>query len=307
MYDFQQYDGTIDNWEYENHLTGTLDNIENNNLYPELDTFMHVLVPYVAGLFFRGPDYELRRQTVPASFSFGKEWSDDNINGSRMMTLQRILAIVTAAKWCYFTTAPGTSLILPDIGLCRAHDKNQPVWIVPVGPTSLFEIKLRKKGHIANYMPGKRVWTPVLGIGSLTSEQVTELNREMQRQSFDQCFAQNPQLFDTDYPNKSVMEKKARGNDIMNIDSYFSSEELIAHEFEWYSIARIAAEHLSPTNAKKFVPNRPEIYMGKDRWNPPMTMLPSNLTPFKSGITICGRKMFLELHAPKDFDSHILG
>lgn len=106
MYDFHQYDRTVDEWEYENHFTGTLDNIESNNRYPELDTFMHVLVPYVAELFLRGPDYKLRQQRISDSFSFGKEWNDDNINGSRTMALQRILAIGTASKWYYFTTAP---------------------------------------------------------------------------------------------------------------------------------------------------------------------------------------------------------
>ena len=304
MYDFRQYSGTIDNWQYEDHLTATLDNLENRK-YPEMETFVHVLVPYVTGLFLRGPDYELRRNFVLDNcFTKARNTSDD-VNGSRAMTLQRVLSVILTAEWCYRTVESGTRLLLPDTGLCRCRYRSQPAWVVPVSSSSLFEIRLRKRGCIAHYMPEYKAWVPMLKVGVLTSEEVSDLNSEMQRQSFTQCFAQCPEVFDADYPNLSASQTLILSNSVMDIETFFSTEELISHEFEWYSVARISADHLSPTNARKIFLNRPNLYMGIDRWSPPMVMLPSNLKPFRSGIKIRGRKMFLDLHAPRDFKSYI--
>lgn len=154
-------------------------------------------------------------------------------------------------------------------------------------------------------MPEYKAWVPMLKVGVLTSEEVSELNSEMQRQSLTQCFARCPEVFDADYPSLSASQTLILSNSVMDIETFFSTEELISHEFEWYSVARISTDHLSSTDARKILLNRSNLYMGKDRWNPPMIMLPSNLKPFRSGIKIQGQKMFLDLHAPHDFKSYI--
>lgn len=294
MYDLREYGGTIDEWQYEDQLPDVLKKIE-NNIFPELDTFIHVLVPYVTCLFMRGVDYELRQENIQEIRKLQSDGliSEDNVNGSRMMHLQRLLAIVAAAQWTYRKTEG--SLILPDTGLCIGHNGDKPAWLVPVGPNSLFEITPRKIGRIASWDASNKAWLPRWKFGSLNKGEVSELNVELQRQAYEWCFSDDEGLFTLPYKKLSKSKKASLMENVMRIDQCLTTHERVAHEFEWYSLSVIAAGHLSPLKVSRMNLNHFTYYPDKDRWTPSMPMFPDNLKPFKSGIHVDGRKLVLDL------------
>ena len=55
---------TTDQWDYEEGLTEIIDALVKGADLIDLDCFVHVLVPYVSGLFMRGLDYGERQENI---------------------------------------------------------------------------------------------------------------------------------------------------------------------------------------------------------------------------------------------------
>ncbi len=107
----------IDAWDYEGRLPQALDNLRDSGDSINADTWLHTLVPFITGLFVRGPD------------------RNDGLNNfGRIVEFQELLAPVMAARWTVVHLPPGDELIASDRGFGGVTLGGQVGIIVPCDP-----------------------------------------------------------------------------------------------------------------------------------------------------------------------------
>lgn len=87
------------------------------------------------------------------------------------------------------------------------------------------------------------------------------------------------------------------------LENSLEVSERVEHEFEWYTVSRIAAERLSPDKAKEIQWNRPYRGSYPGRWRPFMPFLPENLKLSPSGLCIKDNRLILSLRETVPFSS----
>jgi len=103
--------------EYERRLPIAVDSLIQKNV--DAETWFRVLVPFVACMLVRGPDFEERfNQRFPPALrqKFSEIFNPDNANRARLRELQRLLTCVVASKWLVLTTHGKEQLITNDLG-----------------------------------------------------------------------------------------------------------------------------------------------------------------------------------------------
>lgn len=135
---------TTDQWDYEQGLTEIIDAFVKGADLIDLDYFVHVLVPYASGLFMRGLDYGERQENIDVIRYLRDKNTilTDNTVFSRIIHLQRILAIVLGAEWTLYEASPRGQFIQSDMGFCPASDHGKRCWIVPLDPKLVILCKL---------------------------------------------------------------------------------------------------------------------------------------------------------------------
>jgi len=103
--------------EYEKKLPTAIDSLIEGKVDAEMWT--RVLIPFVACMLVRGPDFEKRfnqrfHPTIQQAMS--KKLNPDNANRARLREIQSLLACVVAAKWLVLTTHGKDKLITNDLG-----------------------------------------------------------------------------------------------------------------------------------------------------------------------------------------------
>ena len=99
-----------DNWTYfESELALAIELLSNENL--SALAWANVLVPFVASLLIRGPDFEERFRNRLPGFEEAIE-----INGARVFEYQRLLAIVSTAKWVVHRITKDPPLLTNELG-----------------------------------------------------------------------------------------------------------------------------------------------------------------------------------------------
>lgn len=305
LYDGDSFEGgTIDQWDYEQNLTKLFDLMKLGGL-PDLDYYVHDLIPYVAGLFMRGPDFQHRLMHRLASPGIDMGLiSEDNVNVDRLFELQRLLSILLAAQWSCLHPPYGMRFVLGDLGLSRTTIEGESAWVAPVDPELALMTRPRKKGCIADYRSRHQGWIARVEHLQLHEAATERVNRNTMRQSQHLCMAEQPTDFIDELPGRDQDDNVAVAETAFGITSSFTVHEMVEHEFEWYGLSRIAAEHMSPTMASRLTKNRPYYGSYPKHWKPQMPMVAGNLTFFDSGVTINKRKLFLNLSETDDFEKH---
>lgn len=98
--------------EYESNLAGALDNLINGTV--DGLTWARTLVPFVACLLVRGPDFNVRFDR--RINELGIETSDEQTNMARIFELQRLLGPVAVADWIMSNVHGEGDLITNDLG-----------------------------------------------------------------------------------------------------------------------------------------------------------------------------------------------
>ena len=136
-------------WAYENELPAAISTLASSGARQlGAETWLRVLVPFVASLFVRGPEFnrrfESRAPIRDIHASFGPAWLRDNTNFARLFEMQRFYFPVMCAEWTLaFCSGPGT-LVTNDIGYTLLIDpaSGQPAYVVPLSP--VMTLKLNK-------------------------------------------------------------------------------------------------------------------------------------------------------------------
>lgn len=153
LYDTENF-GNIDKWDYEKQLTQVLDSISKAKNV-SLDDWVHVAVPFVAGLFVRGKEFNGRYESnqVIKILQIEGKLNPDNTNIGRAMRMQRLLTPVLAARWVVMHNSSRLPLISNDLGMVLTKDagSEQIGWAIPLDRRTLLGLFPRKTKIIAHY------------------------------------------------------------------------------------------------------------------------------------------------------------
>ena len=150
---------SVDSWKYEDSLPRVLDSMCAGERLA-LSDWLHVAVPFVAGLFTRGIDFNeryLRRLQgldIPFESDAEKNQYLTNItNFSRMVELQSLLLPVMAAWWKIVHAKQSFEFILNDLGITPAFDPATGLrgWMIPLGLRAGLMLLPRHRGCFGTF------------------------------------------------------------------------------------------------------------------------------------------------------------
>jgi hypothetical protein len=122
-----------------------------------------VLVPFVASLFARGPDFDARLNARAAQFgvsSLELKLSADNTTLARAMEIQRLLAPILAAKWIVSRSPEQNAFITTDLAFGIFQDPDDQVGIaIPLDGQHVLQLLPRRYGEVAIAGQNKK-WYP---------------------------------------------------------------------------------------------------------------------------------------------------
>lgn len=306
---YNLHDGrNVDKWDYEGPLNRVLDDIASGKDV-SLDDWAHIAVPFIAGLFVRGKEFNERYENMPMMKELMKsgKLNPDNTNGSRIIRLQRQLAPVMAARWVVLhNTDPNTPIISNDLGLVLTQDASTGAvgWAIPLDPKTVLGIFPQKIRHIARYAGG--TWYANIEHLNPPAAMFKGMSEQMARASKEFIFGTDESSIDANKTHTGI-EAEEKMSVIMEGPwaQMFSRKELVAHEAEWQTVAGLANLNLSPAEVLKHEFSLDDLDL-QNKWSPPIVLFPTNLTPFPSGVGIRGNDMVLVLELLDDFDGHII-
>jgi len=298
---------TVDKWKYEGQLGRVLDSIAHTDKIT-LDDWIHVAVPFVAGLFIRGKEFNQRYESMPLINGLRQSGliTPDNTNFSRILRLQRQLAPVTTARWVVLHNHGHLPLVSNDLGLMLTQnlENGEAGRAIPIDTKTILGIFPRKFREIATYRDDR--WYANVEHLYPDPMMFSGFNYQIA------CTA-TEFIFGPDKDSVKVLTKYVddEGPDLPTLmeapwAKMFSRQELTAHDTDWRIIASIANLNLTPDTALEHNFSFNDLDL-KDKWFPPVLGLAANLTAFPSGVGFHDNKMCLNLNQLDDFESHIIG
>ena len=106
-----------------------------------------VLIPFVAAMLARGPDFNNRFAARVGAF---RDRAVQSTNGARLIELNRLLAPIAAAKGIVMQVAPGGILITNDVAFTgQRHPGGEIGLAVPAGRKHVLGVIPRTRGAVA--------------------------------------------------------------------------------------------------------------------------------------------------------------
>lgn len=138
----------IDLWGYEAGLPAALDHLSDRHSELDAGVWLRHLVPFVAGLFSRGPDHNGGRNSE-----------------ARIMALQEMLAPVMAAQWTVLHY-PRESVVTSDRAIAAIDSPVGSGIAVPLDRSSVLLISGCARRDVATYQAGR--WSARVGHCDMT-------------------------------------------------------------------------------------------------------------------------------------------
>ena len=261
-------------------------------------TWLRLLVPFVSCMLVRGPDFDIRFSNRIRSLLGETKCQDfikrGNINGARIIELQRLLFPVTAANWIVIYCKGKEPLITNDLGFSpfihpRFFDYGMAL---PLGSQYTLAISPRTNGEILRYHVGK--WKPIIRYVENQYDTNEDLNQSITSMAQRFIFAPTYELAEK-YINQSTDRSRPIEPDQLGfIDGY----HLRAYEFTWHRLVIYLEEH--PTNDEEETDFPLNWKFLLDGWNPPV-IIPLNLTGFPPPIQKGGSSISFNFYNPDDY------
>jgi hypothetical protein len=288
--DFTSNPNVVDDiwFEYEKRLADCIDQLIAGKL-TAID-WASVLVPFVACLLVRGPDFDERINDRLLSFGFQSADLEGRVDsGARIMEIQRLLAPILVAQWTVITLRPGEPLITNDLAFVPVGP-GQGISI-PLGPDQVLQINPRTFGTIASLVNG--TWMPVIR---------TVMTQTADRVSFNKAMAENTRRF-LFGPDCALVKKylpapatKRRGVEPQDL-GFICGTHAIVHEFVWHRFVSALQKGITP----EMVGWDFDFYFEglKRGWVPPL-IFPHNLPDFEPGLRRNGDDIEAVQYDPPD-------
>jgi hypothetical protein len=274
-------------WAYEEDLPRVVDDLSTGALVSGGD-WLHVLVPLVTTLLVRGPEFEQRFDRRIESQG-GYLGADRMPNVSRLMEIQRFLAVVMVCRWTVAHSS--VPLIANDIGWTSAEERgDEPGVAVPLDPRHVLVVAPTQGRRVLDW-DGRR-WLAVIEREELAAGAAIEWNRMTALRA--QRLVLGADESDVEpYDGDLTAERREYGDPFPT----FGGRLRIMHEFEWYRCAAAARRRPEDVGAFKldFAAD-----LG-DGWRPAGVMLPTNLPEFATGLSLESSSIWLRFTEAQGF------
>ena len=167
-------------WGYESFLTPALDTLSDAQAALDAQAWLRGVVPFVAGLFVRGPEFqeEFMQRIAPALPHIGVDPAS-NATAGRLLDLQTLLAPIMASRFCVLHFTESVDLITSDRGyaLTGTPDGREHAYIVPVGRHVALTVVPREAGEPLRWKDG--AWQAEVEHRGCADREAEQLNRAM--------------------------------------------------------------------------------------------------------------------------------
>lgn len=294
-----------DAWaQYERKLTSALNELADPTV-SSVDglVWLRTLVPFVAGIFVRGPDF-VHKYEGPILDRINPDpvWRSDNTNTSRLIAMVRSLAPIMAAKWTVLHTTGSEPLLTNDLGYVNSSSTDNPSavgWAIPIGPRCALQLVPCPDGHSRKIMfhTGDH-WRAFVEHKQLNTNNHVGLNAAISRMAHEFIVGPTCQSVET---HVSYMGQNKEANDTFTPQMLTSHRMQIVHEFEWYRLASALRYSPRADVSDRFALDFEGAEGADDDWSPPIVLLPTNLPEFKTGLRLRGRCIELAMSVVPGF------
>lgn len=263
------------------------------------ETWLRTLVPFVAGLFVRGPDFDRRFDARIAGVvdASSLAWQKTNRNQARLLEMQRLLAPVMAARWVLVKFAANTSVVTNELGLALTgtlgSDKVQG-WVVPLNSKAVLGILPTPGRRILVRRAGR--WRSVIETVHLTRGGEAGLNESMAHAARE--FVLGPTQSSVAELAPILSHKSPLSDSELMQRWPFSHRMLVVHDLEWFRIVSAVCDK-DTSKHKHFEVDAEVLAQG---WVPPIH-LAVNLPPFLTGLRRRQQSIYLNLSGAPGFTS----
>lgn len=270
-------------------------------------SWVRVLVPFVAGIFARSPDFAVKYEGPVEGISaeYAGISQADNTNLSRLVAMNRSLAPVMAAKWTIFHTVGPEPLVTNDLGYVNnSYISNRSTigWTIPLGPKCALQLQPCPDGFgrpIMFHAGADGGWRAFIDHVWLVPNNQFGLNAAMSKAARE--FLVGPT---EDSLRQHVRYMGSQASVTFNPMMHTSHRMQIVHEFEWYRLVRAMRFAPDESRADRFDLHFSDL--GED-WSPPLVPIPVNLPEFKSGLSLRGRTITLSMSVVPGFTDYAEG
>lgn len=270
-------------WYYEGDLPAALNSLIDQTL--DFNQWIMTLVPFVASILVRTPDFTERFQQRLNNLGVDNEFSDH----IRLLEFQRLLAPIIAGDWKVLEATGAGQVLLSDLGFIPFTDglSNRNGVAISISPRHVLIIVPNRQRIVGVYNGEK--WLPVLSYCTMVPGNLHTYNKSIA------SFARKIIIGPT---KESLVGYVKRPKDYSppNIDEckvdFISGALSIPHEFTWHRIASYFIETHEEINDGMLELDFTKV----NKTNCPMVFFPSNLPCFPSQVYIRGYAMYVDLY-----------
>jgi Protein of unknown function (DUF4238) len=293
------YPNAVDStWQgYEKRLGEALDTLIDPCVQSvNAEIWLRVLVPFVAGLFVRGPDFTRRYESTSLVKSVkeeaGEQWSPDSVNAARLIAMRRGLAPVIAARWTILYRSEPQVIITNELGYVNSRDtigSSSVGWAIPLTPNTILKLTPCPDGYGRKmlFCASDGEWRALIERGPMKPKTHIGLNRTVARYARDFMIgptAQSVESYLTDFRHPSPP-------DTLTPQAATSHRMQIVHENEWDRLVCAIARDPDELRDQQFKIDWNVV--ASDWYTIPLSAM--NLPEFNTGLRLRGRSIVLDM------------
>jgi hypothetical protein len=284
-----------DVWQaYEGDLTEALDDLRTGNLTAL--RWARTLVPFVAAMLVRGPDFNRRfesRPVIEAVRDAGRADLPipDNTHGARLIELQRLLGSVAAADWIVSTIGDDGKLITNDVGHVPTQDKTtgQLGILIPLSSQSMLTVLPNRQNIIAIKRLG--TWYPNIRYMTVGRDWALGINNLVAFRAQRFVYGENKTLIAQ--AMASLPRQHTPGRPIEPADlGFLTGIDAVVHEFTWHRLISFLMNPSHTEANEQFDIDWNLIALG---WHPPV-MFALNLPMFPTALRRSGDVLAVDFY-----------
>jgi hypothetical protein len=278
------------NWTtYESQLPDAIQQLTEADV--DARTWLHVLVPFVAGMLVRGPEFAARFEARIGDAPEGVD--EDNTLGGRVFELQRLLAPVMACRWVV-VASPNREIVGNDIGWMHATGPEPPTApgvAIALGRHHVLHLISQAARPILYRRDGS--WMALVERSQMDAAEADSFNRCVAHNAERLIFGSAEWIVGRYGAELRKGHPPAEGPiSGLRLDPRI----LVAHEFEWHRLAAALARGMPETETFPV-----DFASLPQEWYVPIVILPTNLPEFPTGLRLMGNLLWLLLFGVDGF------
>ena len=295
-------------WGYEPLLPRALDALSDRTKPLRASTWVDTLVPFVSGVFCRGPGFvEHFRTRVPGlldeqqgerRMSF-----EDSATRARLLDYQMLMAPIMASRWVVAHFSSSAEIVTSDSAFCMFSTPDGDGYAIPVDPRTVLMLlppspseMLTFEGGFVPRTPNLRPaltwtgpgWTANVEHRTLGDSDIAHLNRAMGAWATDEVYGPTPAAVEQGAPmsGQSIAEATSFG-------SAFADVDLGCHLYDYFRV--LSATRAIPPTAQQAADHTDWSKVSPLRWPGPVAVELLRAEQTRGGVSIDSDQLTVDL------------